>query len=347
MTQHFKLIIRKIKLLILFVEVNVTYKNAKVTNIYFSENEMQVDESYFFSSPPKKFIYSMIDSYRDLVSVRTEQQDEALTINLMSSKNKQIITISYMQLSELLANIGALINILMFMIMGLGNYINHYFFQNELMKSLFEFEDKSSSYVQPSLKQSFNELLVKSQNSLSILKDMKSIHSVNSLKPNHSEITRRHILPKEKPFKDIETILFSVTFIIPCIKLNKKYRNRIMKYASLERQLFLFQDLLNVYKKIQEIDILKYLLFTKRQLHIYETIPKPIIFQHKVNALFVPKKTIVDLYNEKTVIAIKKDIEQENINPKICNVRKKLSENNIEEKLNQILNERLTNNHMI
>ena len=46
-------------------------------------------------------------------------------------------------------------------------------------------------------------------------------------------------------------------------------------------------------------------------------------------------------------IAIKKDIEQENINPKVCNVRKKVSENNIEEKLNQILNERLINNHMI
>ena len=195
-----------------YVEVNVTYKNAKVTNIYFSENEMQVDESYFFSSPPKKFIYSMIDSYRDLVSVRTEQQDEALTINLMSSKNKQIITISYMQLSELLANIGALINILMFMIMGLGNYINHYFFQNELMKSLFEFEGNSSP-IQPSLKQSFNDLLVKSQNSLSIIKDMKSIHSVNSLKPKQSEITRRNVLHKEKAFNDIETILFSVTFI--------------------------------------------------------------------------------------------------------------------------------------
>ena len=129
--------------------------------------------------------------------------------------------------------------------------------------------------------------------------------------------------------------------------MNKAYRNRIMKYASLERQLFLFQDLLNVYKKIQENDILKCLLFTKRQLHIYDTIPKPIIFQHKVNSLFVPKKTIVELYNEKTVIAIKKDIEQENINPKICNVRKKVSENNIEEKLNQILNERLINNHII
>lgn len=47
------------------------------------------------------------------------------------------------------------------------------------------------------------------------------------------------------------------------------------------------------------------------------------------------------------MIAIKKDIEQENINPKVCNVRKKVSENNIEEKLNQILNERLINNHMI
>ena len=117
-----------------------------------------------------------------------------------------------MQLSELLANIGALINILMFMIIGLGNYINHYFFQNELMKSLFEFEGNSSP-IQPSLKQSFNDLLVKSQNSLSIIKDMKSIHSVNSLKPKQSEITRRNVLHKEKAFNDIETILFSVTFI--------------------------------------------------------------------------------------------------------------------------------------
>ena len=92
-------------------------------------------------------------------------------------------------------------------------------------------------------------------------------------------------------------------------------------------------------------------LFFKNVLRRYEVLECPseqfVKGFHSVNSLFVPKKTIVELYNEKTVIAIKKDIEQENINPKVCNVRKKVSENNIEEKLNQILNERLINNHMI
>lgn len=36
-----------------YIEVNVTFNNAKVTNIYFSNNEMRVDDSYFFASQPK------------------------------------------------------------------------------------------------------------------------------------------------------------------------------------------------------------------------------------------------------------------------------------------------------
>ncbi len=341
-----------------YIEVNVTYKNAKVTNIYFSENEMQVDESYFFSSPPKKFIYPMIDSYRDLVSVRTEQQTEALNINLMSSKNKQIISISYMQLSELLANIGALINILMFMIMGLGNYINHYFFQNELMKSLFEFDGKKKHHNHhnnaPKEKQSFNGLISKSQNSVTIFKDTKSVHSFSSAKQKtKKQLTKGKSLTKEKEFKDIETILFSITFIIPCIKHNKAYRKRIEKYFALEKQLSLFQDLLNVYKKIQEIDILKYLLFTKRQLITYENIPKPIIFKNKMNEFLAPKKSIIDLYHDKGVITLRKDFDisssktnstQESLSKY---VKKKISENDIEGKLSRILNDRLAHNNML
>ena len=319
---------------------------------------MQVDESYFFSSPPKKFIYPMIDSYRDLVSVRTEQQTEALNINLMSSKNKQIITISYMQLSELLANIGALINILMFMIMGLGNYINHYFFQNELMKSLFEFDGKKKHHNHhnnaPKEKQSFNGLISKSQNSVTIFKDTKSVHSFSSAKQKtKKQLTKGKSLTKEKEFKDIETILFSITFIIPCIKHNKAYRKRIEKYFALEKQLSLFQDLLNVYKKIQEIDILKYLLFTKRQLITYENIPKPIIFKNKMNEFLAPKKSIIDLYHDKGVITLRKDFDisssktnstQESLSKY---VKKKISENDIEGKLSRILNDRLAHNNML
>ena len=111
-----------------YVDVNVTYRNAKETNIFFSQNEMDVDDNYFFHSQPKVFSYFMFDSFRDLVSVRAENQREALLINLMSSKNKLIISISFMQLSELLVNISSLTSVVILIVSTLGDFINHFFF---------------------------------------------------------------------------------------------------------------------------------------------------------------------------------------------------------------------------
>ena len=111
-----------------YVDVNVTYRNAKETNIFFSQNEMDVDDNYFFHSQQKVFLYFMFDSFRDLVSVRAENQREALLINLMSSKNKLIISISFTQLSELFANISSLTRVVILIVSTLGDFINHFFF---------------------------------------------------------------------------------------------------------------------------------------------------------------------------------------------------------------------------
>ena len=111
-----------------YVDVNVTYRNAKETNIFFSQNEMDVDDNYFFHSQQKVFSYFMFDSFRDLVSVRAENQREALLINLMSSKNKLIISISFTQLSELLVNISSLTRVVILIVSTLGDFINHFFF---------------------------------------------------------------------------------------------------------------------------------------------------------------------------------------------------------------------------
>ena len=50
-----------------------------------------------------------------------------------------------------------------------------------------------------------------------------------------------------------------------------------MKYELIQNHLFAFQDLINVYKKIQEIDLIKYIIFTKKQLQLYKAIPKPVV----------------------------------------------------------------------
>ena len=80
-----------------YIDVNVTLRSAKEINIFFSQNdEMDVDNNYFFHSKPKVFSSIMIDSFRDIVSMRTENQKEALLINLMLNKNKLTISVLFM-----------------------------------------------------------------------------------------------------------------------------------------------------------------------------------------------------------------------------------------------------------
>ena len=87
----------------------------------------------------------MIDSFRDLVSVRTENQKEALLINLMSNKNKLTISISFMQLSELLADISSLRSVVILIVSTLGDFINHFIFQNDLINTLYNFEKSNAN----------------------------------------------------------------------------------------------------------------------------------------------------------------------------------------------------------
>ena len=104
--------------------VTNTKKNSEIVNRFIN----YVDDNYFFHSQQKVFSYFMFDSFRDLVSVRAENQREALLINLMSSKNKLIISISFTQLSELLVNISSLTSVVILIVSTLGDFINHFFF---------------------------------------------------------------------------------------------------------------------------------------------------------------------------------------------------------------------------
>jgi hypothetical protein len=69
-----------------YVDVNVTYRNAKETGVFFSQNEMDVDDNYFFHSQPKVFPYFMFDSFRDLVSVSESGESTRSTANLLNVK---------------------------------------------------------------------------------------------------------------------------------------------------------------------------------------------------------------------------------------------------------------------
>ena len=71
------------------------------------------------------------------------------------------------------------------------------------------------------------------------------------------------------------------------------WNNNLLKLELIYHKLFDFQNLTNVYKRIQEIEVLRYILLEEKQLYLYNTIPKPLVsFYHNNNAYTYTMKSI-------------------------------------------------------
>lgn len=306
----------RIKRFINYLDINVTFNNAKETNIYFSQNEMNIDENYFFHSAPKVLSYFMIDSFRDKVSVRTKKQNQALLVNFMSSKNKEVISISFMQLSELLANISSLTNVIILVLSTIGDFINHFFFQNDLMNALYNFQTEATSNrlsfkeKPPSAIFAFEKgeirtdskmgldnnpnriIVLKKDQGSSIGSNGNLIDEVRKMKvrKNTYNISRKetkriatlrdydeHVVISATAFSHFEVFVISLYYFFDCCKCKMCPRTykKTKQFKLIEDSMSSFQDFINVFKKLQEIDLLKYLLFKDDQLVMYGIIPKP------------------------------------------------------------------------
>lgn len=276
-----------------YYDVNVTFGDSKSANIYFSKNEMLIDESYFFPSSPENYSNFMIDSFRDLVSQRTENQTELLTINLMLSKNKNIIYISYMQLSELLASISALANVIMIIFNFLGEIFNHHIFQSELIQSLFNINDdnRNTNSIKRDIPQRNNNTSFRYGNSSHnkiinlTTKDCDTISRYGFMQKKKGQSIRNIINKVQRTttfLKKKNAIVIQYKYINMIILSNilplfhsKKFKEMQKRFNKIYEYLLIYQDQKNILRKMQEIDYLKYLMLTEDQLALYQIIPKP------------------------------------------------------------------------
>jgi hypothetical protein len=88
----------------------------------------------------------MLDSYRDLVSVRSPINDTALSIHLLSSNSQIVMNISYMKLSELLSSLGGFLNIAILIPKFLAYYIGQYTYRFEFLNSMFDFQISKANH---------------------------------------------------------------------------------------------------------------------------------------------------------------------------------------------------------
>ena len=317
-----------------YVDLNISFGDSKMADIFFSKNELRIDDSYFFAAPPKRHTAYMIDSFRDMVSTRTANQKELLSVKLLSSKNSEVYKISFMQLSELLANISALINISVLIFTALGEYINNYFFINDLMSALYSLKNETpkmlslkrelAETLNPEIKKTnlsnspraqnpqnlqnqqypqksipprvklFNSFINNNNSAAELLGNtiQKTNTNVNNLLPkslscqhkltNNSQtkfLNNKYYVDREFTIKEILSISFSQ--LLDPFRLCNRCGKLKRKYLMIRDKIFLSHDLINLYQKVQEIDMLKYLLLTEEQLALYRIIPKPVLILSK------------------------------------------------------------------
>jgi len=125
------------------INVNITSGDAKETNVYFSNDELFVEQGYIFNLPDKIYNSYVIQSFRDLVSVRAPDQLISLSFNLMSSKYQSKTYISYLKFSTLLANVGGIIQFLLLIINITVYYINNYYFDSECIRLFYRIHNKT------------------------------------------------------------------------------------------------------------------------------------------------------------------------------------------------------------
>jgi len=127
------------------INVNLTSGNAKETNVYFSRDQLNVEQGYLFALPSKIYNSFVVQSFRDLVSVRASNNLNSLSFNLMSSKYQTITYVTYQQFSTFLANVGGILQSILIFLNMVIYYINNHYYDTECMRNFYRVNNQSAS----------------------------------------------------------------------------------------------------------------------------------------------------------------------------------------------------------
>lgn len=278
-----------------------------------------------------------------------------------------------MQISELLTNICALANVLIISISSVGNYFNHYLFQSDLINVLYEVNSKGEHdksqviSIQSEIGKQFHKLQMCSKIDQKKMSDNSkppgyansTINMFNRSKTKGYRFNQYPIATIDQSNLNMDTDTNSYTIqekikktrfsrcdiiklsIMPLSCLfSKTIREKKIMFKILSKSLMLYQDLGNVYRKMQEVDVLKYLLLTDEQLSLYQVIPKPDF--KKVNE-FYNTNEFAALVNQPRFHFLKSKLEVERVlqNPELKTLlvsKIRSRENPIDEKLIKLIN---------
>jgi hypothetical protein len=258
-------------------EVDITFDDTKYSDIYLSNNKLIIEEGIFLSSSKSTISSIMFEtsSYND--SGRAERGNVALDINLKSYKRRQVTNITYMQLSELLANVSAITGNLILLFTFFVEKVNNTLFQKEIIESFFR------TGLEVGVINSEKKLECSQQ----VQGTMTFIHK--STLANQPDFIKNSLNSGLSTLKS-KSCKLSVKEIILYSLLGESCYKRSQQYNALKvlnKKIADKQDLLNLILRFQDLELLKYLTLTNEQLGLFDVIKKPaLMFEHE-NIVFL------------------------------------------------------------
>lgn len=280
----------------------------KSYEVFLKETNLFTTEGFIFqeTSVDKTFQF---DSIATDINTLTKSSKNVGFINFCSSNVQTTIDRKYQDLQEAFSNFSGILNCIIFLALTLSNFENEFNVIKELIRNLYVFQDLSQLKELKQDKEKKKNDSVKS----SPKSNFKDCHS-NSLVPKELIQNKNKMLPAKtslpsstKRSRFIEKISLNSTsspsnkdsFSV-FKKLQKNFEFGFFKYLkmmlkfknislSLEEKLFLKaekeikseMDIIEILKKLQELEKLKKILLDSNELYLFELLDKPYIFLEK------------------------------------------------------------------
>ena len=260
------------------INVRLTANNSKETDIYLSKDVLSVFNDALFSTYEERFEELFIERIHDKISVRGASESNLLQMNIKSSSNTSVFNLSFMRFSELLANVGGIVNSVLIFFQSLAFIHNNVDFQASIVNELFQYKRrigvKANKEVEPSVVRfkpedgqtetvhAIKTNVVKSSKMENLSFIFTSMDSRGTVKLSASKIKN----------------LMLFKFFNFCSKKRREHSRALTKITTYFNE---SQDYLNIFKKMIEIDLIKFLVFDNHQLQLIGQFPKPNLLADK------------------------------------------------------------------
>jgi hypothetical protein len=249
------------------------FVNSKNVALEFSMPKVITDISYLFENNTEVISFPTLKNAIMGTSVRGPHYNDKRLIqySILNSPSSTSYFRYYITISQYLANIGGILNVMLYILTIFNKFISKYNYEMNLMTHIFNFEEikeKTSFQVD----NSSNHKLIDINNSNDLRIPNQVINIPQKVKQN---FLKQHSVKVFEKISEGEvfTLKDKAIVIFGCCKGNNKKK----LYAKGSQLLNYYIDFFSVVKKISEIDIIKYLVFERKELQLVKFMKKPVV----------------------------------------------------------------------